>query len=260
MVNELSKLEGHMGRDRSEGSQEKMLWMLAGFLLVSTVVCLIGWLTGIPPMATDWAVVAALFGAIATGGAAIVAVVSYRDSLKQRAEEHEDERFAMARRVSHAVQRGTSKPTPREYDAYARSLNALDASFGPTLTKKQKAGYKGPYDMSIRVDVLNATPYPVFDVVLMAPGARKGGATSTRAPEKVSLGTLLPGADDKLMFHFQDVTKFDAEKAPDRIALCFTDIWGQRWRTTQDGTIKLSVVPSPTISVTDTQERPSGKF
>lgn len=227
-----------MGTKQQTPFREKMLKWLCRFLGVTTGVCAIGWLTGIPPAATDWAVVAGLVGALATGGAAIVAVSSYRDSLDQRNEDTYLGRYSMARRIMFTYKPNVIQDKV-EYEEYCQKLSEKAGYEVDRANLEIMAAFDGTATLTYRYEVHNTTIYPVFQMELVAPKLIGNTQISKRLANSSSL--LRPEAEAKnLLTIFKNVPKALADDMAQKPQLRFTDIWGSRWRTDEAGTFKLT--------------------
>lgn len=174
------------------------------FLLISTVVFLVGWVLRIQPLAPVWGTVGEWVAGLATAGGLVFTGLAVRDSSRERAREE-------AARVIQEQQR---------QEAQARSV---------AITSTAQRG-NGTKQWTVQWTVLNGGDYPVDNAVVLIAGESGFDAVAQAGTAaEVVCGTLIPNKE------ITQATDIALDHGPAFAELntlayvVFTDAWGNHW-------------------------------
>lgn len=195
-------------RVRNWDPERQTLLVICFIVLGLFVFSTSGWISNARPSGPAWDAMGTWAGVLVTGVGFAWAVFTFKDGQRLRREREETDRLNHARAVA-VVSTARS----------AQDDNPVTSSFH-SVPKT--------WTTSFQWTVLNAGPFPVFQLVVLVPKLTVSGEI-TGKQEEFSMGNILPGGSAEGSSS-QCIAREARIGDLDVVSFTFTDVWGTRWK------------------------------
>lgn len=219
----------------------KLTYSIVLFLSLSAAAFFaVAWHLRLVPLETAWGDWGTWAGAIGTIAGFAVAIATLWHNEKARRQADIDDRTAQARRVGvTSMVRVEQAPAPWQSHQAAWTGGRAIPNLPSAEEQEHLDSYSGPWLGKVTYTVYNGSPFPLFNPIVTGDITKISPELPAQPTKTTRLPALLPGSTTSGTWSIDLRIRPEEDMTPDLVELQFSDVWGDRWRSTSQGTDKV---------------------